>query len=168
MGELLSLVPEPEASARENQLRALLKQSSRLDLEWIKRNRLTAVPVESNCHFSLDQAELISSAFQNEGLKRCFAVRTEDLKDFPNCFAFPSSTEGLLAFSRECAHFNFAVTGHELSCVILGTVFDYYIVVGSQTYVENAVGSSIVEARKKFRNFADEDRLVMIAEYYDI
>jgi hypothetical protein len=125
--------------------------------EWLVRNNWAAVPVEGAMHFNEEDAHRLSEAIQAAGFDECFAIATEALENFPSCLRVGTSSLGLLAFSRECAHFYFLLTPKTREFGILCTVDDYYVVAGPRSFVNRAVCSSLDEARSSFLEFASSE-----------
>ena len=151
-------------------IRPMLEPPGHIDTKWLKQNKWVAVPVESGSHFNDEDGRLFANAMKSARIDSCFALATEPLENFPLCFEVKATKEGLIAFSHECAHFNFIVFSESRSFAILCTVFDYFLVSGMPEFVEPALGCSILTARKRFLEFANDSdesqRLAAVASRY--
>lgn len=163
-------------SDRVSELEALktqiLDSAGKLNKNKIAASGWCAVPVESACHFNARDAHLLARAIAKVGISTCIAAAAEPLTEFPSYFEVEASNEGLLEFSKECAHFNFILTSTSLTFAVNCTVDDYFIVSGPEEFVRYALDCTIAEARARFRKFADDDsfdsdRLNDIAEEYE-
>src|SRR5258708_4268116 len=125
---LIPLVDPNEVSYCMALTRPILESPGHLSETWLMKRGWVAVPAESALHFDDGQASLLATAMQMAGCSVCFAVAAEPLQNFPCCFRVKASQKGLLAFSRECSHFNFVLIPGDLSFVVLCTVFDYFVV----------------------------------------
>jgi hypothetical protein len=168
---VVPIVDHHECSKLEELIKPLLESPAHLNPAWVKQHGWVAVPVESAAHFANEDASRLAKAMQAAAVLSCFAAATEPLENFPHCFTVDATTEGLLAFSRECAHFNFLLSPASLSFAVLCTVFDYFIVAGPQAFVENALGCDIDKARARFLEYAsnsgDFERLVKVLRHYE-
>jgi hypothetical protein len=143
--------------------------------EWLRKNRLAAVPVESASHFYEREAEWLAQAARSIGCGECFAVATEPLENTVLCYRVPATQEAFLAFSRECFSLNYVLIPEDRSFAVLCTSEDYYVVAGSQSFVTKAAGSGIDTARKMFLRAAnditlpgaDRERLLAVAKRYE-
>ena len=136
---------------------ANFKDGSRhLKLSFMRSRNWIVVPVESGCHFIPEDAELMSLALHSIQCFECLAIATEDLGKDSMCYRVSTSKAGLLDFSYECGHFNFALTTENLPFVVLCMVADYYLVAGQADFVTKAVGKSIQASRSEFFDFADK------------
>lgn len=126
-------------------------------------------------HFDERDALLISGASKRAGVNECFAVATEPLEGLPSCYRVPTSAEGLLAFSRECGTFYFALVPATRLFTILCTPDDYFLVAGPRDFVTGAIGCDIKRGRDIFFQFAASDEwpesvsryLTSVAEKYE-
>jgi hypothetical protein len=165
---LLAVTEAHKVSELEALAQPLLESPGDLSLQWLAANKWCAVPVESASHFDERDVQLLAEAIKGMKSSVCFGVVAERLENFPHAFQVEVSKEGLLAFSRECAHFNFVLLPSLLSFAVLCTVFDYFIVAGPEPFVESALGCSIAEAQARFRQYAgDSERLIDVARRYE-
>lgn len=146
-----------------------------LKLEWLEKNQLAAVSVESASHFYEREAEWLSQAALLIGCGECFAIATEPLENTVLCYRVPTTQEAFLEFSRECFSLNYILIPEDKSFAVLCTSEDYYIVAGSQSFVTRAIGSSMITARKMFLRVVNDitlseterERLLAIAKRYE-
>jgi hypothetical protein len=164
-----SLVPVADAAEVrrwEAVARALLDTPGTFNDQWLRHTRWVVVPVESASHFDADDADRLARAAVEQGCSTLHAVAAEPLESFPRCFRVAASPEGLLTFSRECAHFNFVLLPDKYAFAVLCTVYDYFLVAGPVDFAR-AAGGDVEEARRRFRRFAEEhdqpDRLLAVA-----
>lgn len=130
--------------------------------------------MESGQHFDRSDARHIAKAARYFGAYRLRAVLLEDLQDVRNHLEVDASEEGLFAFSRECAHFNFALLPEKRSFALICTTNDYYLVAGSKVFVEKCTGKDVASARSEFERFArdnfrtdrDRNRLIEVSRLY--
>jgi hypothetical protein len=152
-------------------IRPMVEPPAHLNTKWLKQNNWVAVPVESGSHFDDEDARLLAHAMESAGIHSCFALATEPLQNFPVCFEVKATKEGLIAFSHECAHFNFILISESQSCAVLCTVYDYFLVSGMPEFVELALGCTIVTSRERFLQFANDSdeshRLAEVARRYE-
>lgn len=148
----LGVVPAPAAEL----LARALAGPGEPKADWLRASGWVAVPVESACHFEESDAEPLADALGASGQATCWAVPTEPLAEVPAAYSVVASPEGLLEFSRACAHFNFALVAQDLSGLVLCTVHDYYLVCGTPAFVRRGVGE-LREAWERFRRFAASD-----------
>ena len=176
MGVTLEPITDPiRAEQAASLLDGIAERPEDLRLDWIARHGWTAVPVEGSMHFDERGSELLSGAMNEAGHVTCLGVITDLLPEGETrCYRVSTSTEGLLAFSRECSHFNCALIPISRQFVVLCTVDDYYLVAGPRAFVTRAIGSTIETARKTFLEFATlinwpepvKTRFVSVAERY--
>jgi hypothetical protein len=167
---MMPITDQREVEQIESLKRGLVDEPAHLNLEWIRRKGWTAVPVESALHFSDADAGFLAQAFQAMECPEVFAIATEPLANFPNCLVVTTSNEGLLEFSRDCAHFNFVLLPGDRSAAVLCTVYDYFIVAGPSSFVSRAVGGDIAAAQARFDEVASDPwwkgRLLKISANY--
>lgn len=168
---LIAITDASEISRLEMCIGKVVESPGSLNKDWLVENNMVAVPVESAGHFDNHDAAQLAYAIKTENVSRCFAIASEPLKNFPCYYSMGTETDDLLAFSRECAHFNFLLIPASLSFAVLCTVFDYYIVSGTRLFVENAVGCGIEDAHNRFLEYAaasggESDRLVAVSRRY--
>jgi hypothetical protein len=148
----------------------VIEEPAHINLSWLSEKRWIVVPRPSACHFNDADANLLSRALIEAQCLQLFAIATEPLASFPNCFAVTTSKDGLLAFSHECAHFNFVLMPADRSAVILCTVYDYFLVAGPTKFVRRAIGGDIEKAWEDFEREAldpwSEGRLQKVADRY--
>jgi hypothetical protein len=167
---IMPITDQREVEQIESLKRVLVDEPAHLNLEWIRQKGWIAVPVESALHFSDADAGFLAQAFQAMECPEVFAIATEPLANFPNCFVVTTSTDGLLEFSRNCGHFNFVLLPGDRSAAVLCTVYDYFLVSGPSSFVGRAVGGDIAAARARFDEVASdpwwEGRLLKISANY--
>lgn len=153
--QLIPVTDPADLGRHEASLYPALDGLGHLNGDFLVRHQWVAVPVESASHFTEDDAKILSDAMQATSVTELLAIAAEELRNFPNCFEVPVTTEGLLAFSWAGSHFNFALSPPRTPLVILCTVYDYYLVAGPTEFVRRAVGGDISAARQLFDEFAD-------------
>jgi hypothetical protein len=170
VGRLVAVTNPEEIATLQAMAQPLLEPHGILSAKWPATREWLAMPVESACHFDDRDAQLLAEAMVRFGGSTCFAIATEQLASLPRCFRVDVSAEGLRTFSRECAHFNFVLLPACLSFAVLCTVFDYFVVAGPKSFVESAVGSTIIEAKERFFEFSSSSEestaLIAVARYY--
>lgn len=148
----------------------VVEEPAHLNLTWVSEKKWIVVPRLSACHFDDADTDPLSKALIQAQCPLLFAIATEPLKNFPNCFAVTTSKNGLLAFSDECAHFNFVLMPADRSAAVLCTVYDYFLVAGPTKFVRCAVGGNIEAAWNDFEQEAlkpwSEGRLEKVAKRY--
>lgn len=148
----------------------VVEEARHLNPDWLAKNDRIVVPRESACHFDERYARALSIALREEGYERVFALATEPLEINPVCYSVDVSKEGLLAFSHECAHFNFALIPANRSGAILCTVYEYFLIAGSANFVRQAVGGDVEAAWREFEEVSLdpcwEGKLAKIVERY--
>ena len=168
---LIHIVDPAELSRLKAVTGAIVESPGTIDTNWLSRNHCVAVPVESASHFDERDAELLEAAMAAERVFECFAIATEPLREFPNALRVPTTKESLLSFSRECSHFNFLLVPPSSSIAVLCTVFDYFIIAGSKSFVERAIGGTIAEGFARFAEYASKsgetERLLSVARRYE-
>jgi len=115
-----------------------------------------AVPVESALHFAERDAEPIANAAHLYGKTKLLAVLIEKMEGVQEILEVIASKDGLLSFSRECAHFNYVLVPEDHSFAVICTTHDYYVIAGPRPFVELAVGKTISEVRAEFQRFAED------------
>ena len=158
----------------------LVDPPAHLQIDALKKRRWVVVPVESGSHFTKDDARLLASAIASLGIHECFAVATERLEQVEKYLRVPTTAQGLMEFSKECGHFNFALVPLNSSFIVLCTAFDYFLIAGAPNFVESALNMSLFKARAAFIRFAsnwlvddqttqeERSRLLNIARKYDL
>lgn len=132
----------------------LLEDQRILRIAAAHEEGLSYAYVESASHFSPDDQVLISKAFQASGYSELVAFALEALNDIPDLFRVSSQLEGIAEFDDTTALFNYALSSEDGKCFIICTVEDYYIVCGTQEFVETAVGQDLISAQQAFVDFA--------------
>lgn len=110
--------------------------------------------VESASHFSLEDQSNISHAFQSAGYTDLIAYALEKLNQMPDSFPVSSDIDGISDFDERTSMFNYVLTSKDGKCFIVCTTEDYYIVCGTQHFVELALSKSIESAKNDFLEFA--------------
>jgi len=148
----------------------LVESPGHLNAQSLRDRNWLAVPVESGSHFAEDDANNLAHAMQLANCRYCYGIAIEPLDAFPHAWRIEATKDGLLEFSKTCAHFNFVLVPDSMTFAILCTVYDYYIVAGPSEFVQTAVGGDIAHARLQFIAYIDSnhecDRLRNIAERY--
>ena len=121
-----------------------------ISLSLIQEKNWAIVPVETANHFSEEAAALLSQALHAIDCFECFAIGIGF-----DCYRLPTSEAGLIEFSDEGAHFDYALTDENLSFLIF-CHFEYLLVAGQADFVTKAIGTSIQTARREFFEFADD------------
>src|SRR5438876_412904 len=119
--------------------------TSRVISRWIGSPGINGprFPVESALHFNEEDAGTLSAAMRAIGCVECLAIATEPLENFPLYYRISVSSEGLLAFSKRCGAFNFALIPESRRFAVMCTVDDYYVVGGTSDFVSKALGCRI-------------------------
>ena len=123
-----------------------------ISLSLIQERNWVVVPGETSNHFSDEDAALLSQALHAIDCFECFAIQVTGGED---CYRIPTSEAGLIEFSDECGHFDYALTDANLSFLIF-CHFEYLLVAGQADFVTKAIGTSIQTARRQFFDFADD------------
>jgi len=152
-----------------------MDDSCQFTRDFLSKEGWLVVPVESGQHFDKHDAERIAKAATLLGQAKLRAVLLEDLRDVMDHLEVDATEDGLVLFSRECAHFNFALLPEDRSFAVICTTNDYYLVAGSRRFVEAATGKEATEARSDFRRFAcgdgwsaaDKKQLVEVSRRYE-
>lgn len=159
-----------KGSSLESVISQMIEPPGLIKTDWLIKHKWLAIPVESASHFDDSDARRLAEAMKCSGDTTCFGFATEPLKEFPNRFRIEASEQGLLSFSRECAHFNFILISERVTFAVLCTVFDYFVVCGPKAFVEKALGLTIEKARQRFAEFAsnsdDPKRLAAVGARY--
>lgn len=121
-----------------------------ISLSLIQEKNWAIVPVETANHFSEEDAALLSQALHAIDCFECFAIGIGF-----DCYRIPTSEAGLIEFSYEGGHFDYALTDENLSFLIF-CHFEYLLVAGQADFVTKAIGTSIQTARREFFDFADD------------
>ncbi len=146
-----------KAAAWEEWAGKALESSHQFTRAFLKEQGWLVVPVESGQHFDDQDAERLASAATAFGATKLRAVSLEDLRHVRDALEVDVTEVGLLLFSRECAHFNFALVPEDYSFAVVCTTDDYFLVAGPRTFVELATGKRVPEARSDFDEFAADD-----------
>jgi hypothetical protein len=156
----LQEVSDPDEIARTvNQQRTLICPVSR-DFSLLRRKDWTAVPVESSLHLSALDVRRIHLAFTDGGFEWVYAVALEALHHIAPLLRVSNSVEGLMAFNRKCAHFNYVLCPADMSsAVICSATGDYLMMAGPANFVETVVGKPLKDAVLEFRDFANDPAL---------
>jgi hypothetical protein len=166
---LIPISDKIEASTMMRLKNGIVEEPAHLNRSWLAEMKWIVVPKESACHFNEAYVSAIAKAYVQLGTSLIFATATEDAGE-PGCYAVAPSKNGLLAFSFECAQFNYALIPADRSSVILCTVYDYFLVSGPMEFVKTAVGGDIKEAWDCFEEAASdpcwEGRLQKVANRY--
>jgi len=148
----------------------IVAESAHLNPDWLAKNNRIVIPRESACHFNDEYASALSIAMREDGCEQVFALATEEITNNPVCYSVDVSKDGLLAFDRECAPFNFALIPANRSFAIVCTVYDYFLAAGSANFVRRAVGGEIDAAWREFEEVSLdpcwEGSLAKIVERY--
>lgn len=151
----------------------VLERPGFLSRAWMRERNYLAVPVESGMHFTDQDIANILVACRKLGLETAYATAAEELWEFPPFWRLSLDEHGLNRFNFECASLNFMVAPEGLEFVLLCTSDDYFIVAGTRSFVEVVTGTSLEEADRRFRDYAevawggtDQERLFAVADYY--
>lgn len=163
------------ASEVERWVETTLDGSMHFTPGFLRDHGWLVVPVESGLHLDESDAKCISRAASLCGKTKLRAVLLEELKEARNHLEVDATVEGLLLFSRECAHFNYALLPEDYSFAVICTTSDYFLVAGSRRFVKAATGKEIAAARSDFEEYASDDswsdsdraRLVEVSRRYE-
>ncbi len=139
--------------AQEEFVRSLVANfvdDTQISLSLIQEKNWAVVPGETSNHFSEEAAALLSQALHAIDCFECFAIGIGF-----DCYRIPTSEAGLIEFSDEGAHFDYALTDENLSFLIF-CHFEYLLVAGQADFVTKAIGTNIQTARREFFDFADD------------
>ena len=155
---LITPIKEPsELDKAFSLIEELVQQLGDLKLGWLINHGWAAVPTEGAMHFNEKDAQRLSDAMIWIGCFECLAVATEPLQETTLCYRVPTTKEGLLEFSWECGSFYFILVPRNRDFAVVCTADDYYVVAGPRSFVEQAVGCELKEARKRFLKFAKDE-----------
>lgn len=139
-------------------LRALIHQEVYRDTLGrfaIAKSRLrAAIPSRGSCHFSVSDCEHISDAFRRDGWRNVYAVALEDLLRADVAYRVDTSIAGIDAYNRQCAHFNCVLAAADMSSMVVCSTDDFFVTLGSESFVRSAVGRSPGEAFAAFAEYA--------------
>ena len=138
-------------------LARVLDSEQHLDSDFFHSQQWIVVPVESGLHFDDSDIRRIAPAIQLTGNKKLNAVLIEDVSNVVSHLQFEADFDGFQQFNHECGHFNYAICPNDRSFLIVCTTNGYYLLAGKQGFVESALGMSIIEGRKAFDVFANDD-----------
>lgn len=126
---------------------------------YIRSCQWTVLPMESALHFDKKAAEAVAAAASAFGKDTLLAVLAEKLENvFPSLMTIPANTEGLLSFSKQCAHFSYVLLPDDASfAVVCNAPGGYLLLGGPRKFVEIAAGKDLSSARLEFETFAMED-----------
>jgi hypothetical protein len=157
-GGIISPIKEPlELDEALSLIEEVAERPGDLKLGWLINHGWAAVPAEGAMHFNEQDAHRISDAMIWIGCFEIIAVATEPLENTTLCYRVPTSKEGLLEFSWECGSFYFVLVPRNRDFAIMCTADDYYLVAGPRSFVEQAVGCELKEARERFLKFAKDE-----------
>jgi hypothetical protein len=173
-GELETISNAKERTSLRARCQQMIESSALLSKTFLNIHKWIAVPVESALHFNDSDAQTISKAILQVGIKCAFAIATENVEESISYFKVPMSSEGLLAFSKQCSHFNYIICPSNEFFAILCTVDDYFLVAGPESFVVDATGMSVSDAYRAFRDFASNSdwpretrlRLLTVSDTY--
>jgi hypothetical protein len=134
----------------------VVQRSSEGILMLARRADWVAVPVESTCHFSKEDERRLVLALQQRGMRVVYAVALEPVFPHPSVYAVAVSLPGIQAFNRETSHLNFVLFDEDVTCAIICTTDDYFVVSGPAEFVRITLESEIDEAFAAFERFATE------------
>jgi len=146
-----------KAAAAEKWIRRVFENGHQFTRTFLEEQDWLVVPIESGQHFDNKDAERLANAAAALGVTKLRAVLLEDLVGVGDDMEVDATEEGLLSFSREYAHFNFALLPEDYSFAVSCTTADYFLVAGPRSFVEIATGKKISQARSDFDTFADGD-----------
>ena len=137
--------------------RRALNRNGHFVTEFLEAQEWLVIPVESGQHFDECDVECLANAAAAQGESKLRAILLESLKGVGDHLAVDATAEGLLLFSRECAHFNYALLPENYSFAVVCTTREYFLVAGSKEFVETATGKRVVQALSDFEAFACDD-----------
>jgi len=138
---------------------ALVNEDDAFRVEAIHERGWAVVPVESALHFDQDDATRLATAIGHIA-EEVYAVAVEGLHDVQAVYRVRATREGLLSFSAECGLFTYLLIPSESDrFAVLCSVADYYLVAGSEEFVEEANGADIITAYSSFEKFATDRAL---------
>jgi hypothetical protein len=85
-----------------------------------------------------------------------YAVALEPVFPHPSVYAVDVSLPGIQAFNRETSHLNFVLLDENVTCAIICTTDDYFVVAGVAEFVQIILESEIDEAFAAFERFATD------------
>lgn len=115
-----------------------------------------AVPVESTCHLSEDDQRRLVNVLEQKGEPVMFAVALEPVSPYPSVYTVAASLPGISAFNRETSHLNFVLIDQDVTCAIICTTDDYFVVAGLADFARAVLGSEVDEAFVAFERFATD------------
>lgn len=115
--------------------------------EWI------AVPAESSCHLNVCDQERLARTYRDTGSQTVWAVRLEDILLEPLAYQVQTTIDGLHAFNRACAQFNYCLCDPEYSSLVICTTDDYLVFAGTPEFVRAACGVHEAEAFVAFGDY---------------
>ena len=120
----------------------------------VKQEGWVAVPMDSNSHITAMNEEHLQRVFLAKGYSNLSAVSLDPMGDNPSVLTFPTTVEGIEEFNREFGFFNFALFAGAPDWIIIRTVNDFDLVMGSADFVRQLLGCDLEEAFARFQTFA--------------
>lgn len=145
-----------------------------LNLSWLRRNNLAAVPMDRATYSSRSAHEWIERAAQRMNCSYFWAIPTES--DVAGYYGVAMDIRGLGEFQSEGSGIGYLLVNPGGSCAILYTPEDYVLVAGAPAFVADAIGAGIATTRRYFlERFAKDDTwggeysefLVSVARRYE-
>lgn len=134
----------------------VIQRSSKGILTLARRADWVAVPVESTCHLSEEDERRLVRALEQTGMPVVYAVALEPVFPHPSVYAVAVSLPGIQAFNRETSHLNFVLLDEAVTCAIICTTDDFFVVAGFAEFVQIILESEIDEAFAAFERFATD------------
>ena len=162
-------IPLAEAEAlRDYYLQMFLSGPTSFSRKALAQRSWLGVPVDNR--ISLFRARFIARAARHNGAHNGLAMTTEP-EIHAEIFRFPLSRNGIRAFDANCMLR--AIPSNEQFAILQQGDF-YYVLAGSRSLLELALGKSLGQARKLFEKYAARPQwgedirkwLIGVHEYY--
>ena len=112
------------------------------------------MPVESGAHFDEMDKIRLAHAVQIGGNTILYASALEFPDHIPRLLAFPPTINGIERFDKECATYNYVLFLDTTMFVVLCLIEDFYVMIGSQDFIEQSIGASLDEGYATFYTYA--------------
>ena len=138
-----------EVADLESLIGEVVERPNHLSLDWLDLNAWSAVPTESANYFAQKTAQRIAYAGSALGETECYAVATEAVQNTPLAYRLSLTTEALVEFGESAYPVLYVLLPRSRKFAILCTP-DYHLVAGPRSFVVDALGMSLGEARSRY------------------
>lgn len=132
---------------------AIVDGTQHLHLPWLRSRGFEAVPYSSAGHFDPEDSLRFAAAMNSYLIEEVQVLLLDNLTDRDKGFRMSVSSDALLRLSLEYGSFNLLLLPQDESFAVLCSSEEFGVVAGPTAFCEMALGESLEDARRVFREF---------------